>query len=302
MNERIVAEFLRYLQTEKNYSPHTVRAYRRDLEDFLLHLGERKILEVDLSDLRAFVVKLRRKHHPRTVSRKLSAVKSFYRFLLRRGYLESTRLLALSGPKLPQELPRVLTVDEALRLVETPEDSSFLKLRDRVALELLYGSGLRASEACLLRIEDIRLEIRLLRIKGKGRRERLVPLGRKAVEILKKYLPAREKFLREKGKHTPYLLLNVRGDPLSARSLHRLVKNYAQRLGLSNVHPHVLRHSFATHLLESGADLRSIQEMLGHRRLTTTERYTHLDFGHLARVYDNAHPRALAKRPEYDKD
>ncbi len=302
MSEELLEAFLNHLAHEKNYSAHTLRAYRRDLEDYLRFL-EKPPEEAELTDLRAFVIRLRRKVSARTVARKLSAVKSFYRFLLRRGLLRETALLALSGPRLSRNLPRVLTVDEALKLVENATPRDFWTLRDRVALELLYGAGLRASEVCGLRVNDLHLETRLIRVRGKGRRERLVPFGRKALEALRAYLPQRESFLSALGKHREeHLLLNRRGGPLSPRSLQRIVKKYAAELGLSDVHPHVLRHSFATHLLESGADLRSIQELLGHSRLTTTERYTHLDFGHLARVYDQAHPRALAKKTQYDKD
>ncbi len=302
MSEELLEAFLNHLAHEKNYSAHTLRAYRRDLEDYLRFL-EKSPEEAELADLRAFVIRLRRKVSARTVARKLSAVKSFYRFLLRRGLLRETALLALSGPRLSRDLPRVLTVDEALKLVENATPRDFWTLRDRVALELLYGAGLRASEVCGLRVNDLHLETRLIRVRGKGRRERLVPFGRKALEALRAYLPQRESFLSALGKHREeHLLLNRRGGPLSPRSLQRIVKKYAAELGLSDVHPHVLRHSFATHLLESGADLRSIQELLGHSRLTTTERYTHLDFGHLARVYDQAHPRALAKKTQYDKD
>ncbi|MBX6423695.1 tyrosine recombinase XerC [Thermosulfurimonas sp. F29] len=301
MCEDILRAFLSYLKDEKNYSGHTLRAYRRDLEEYLAFLSGPPE-EAELSDLRAFVIQLRRRVSPRTVARKLSAIKSFYRFLLRKGFLRETTLLALPGPRLSRDLPRVLTVDEALALVETPPGKDFLGLRDRAALELLYGAGLRAAEACGLRLGDLNLEVRLLRVRGKGRRERLVPLGRKSVAVLREYLSARKSFLDSLQRENDHLLLNCRGEPLSTRSLQRIVKRYASVLGLSGVHPHVLRHSFATHLLESGADLRSIQEMLGHSRLTTTERYTHLDFGHLARVYDRAHPRALAKKPQCDKD
>ena len=299
MPEGLLEAFLSYLRHERNFSEHTLRAYRRDLEDYLRFI-DKPPEEAGLSDLRAFVIHLRKRVSTRTVTRKLSAVKTFYRFLLRQGLLQETALLALSGPRLPRDLPRVLTVDEALNLIEKADFQDFWTLRDRVALELLYGAGLRVSEVCGLRIGDLNLETRLVR--GKGRRERLVPFGRKALEALKAYLPRRETFLAALGRNSDYLLLNRRGGALSPRSLHRIVKRYAASLGLSDVHPHVLRHSFATHLLESGADLRSIQEMLGHSRLTTTERYTHLDFGHLARVYDQAHPRALAKKPQYDKD
>jgi len=294
--------FLRYLRQERGYSPHTLRAYARDLRDFGEFLGGRSLLEADLQDLRAWIMHLRAKVSARTVARKLSALKSFYRYLLKRGFLQETRLLVLSGPKLSRDLPRVLTVDEALALVEAPQGEDFFTLRDRVALELLYGSGLRASEVCGLRLGDLHLGARLVRVRGKGRKERLVPLGRKTLEALRAYLPVRKSFLESRGKESEHLLLNRQGEALSPRSLQRLVKRYARALGLAGVHPHALRHSFATHLLESGADLRSIQEMLGHSRLTTTERYTHLDLGHLSRVYDAAHPRALAQRPSQDKD
>ena len=302
MNRELLEGFLRYLSNERNLSPHTLRAYRRDLEDFLEFLGDKSVAEAEVSDLRAFLVKLRKTVSPRTVARKLSAIKSFYRYFMKHRGPVDTRLLALASPKISKDLPRVLTVDEAIGLMETPGGDRFISLRDRIALELLYGAGLRASELCGLKLSDLNLEVRVIRVRGKGRKERLVPLGRKAKEVLSAYLSEREIFLQRLGKTSDYLLLNRFGGPLSTRGLQRLVRKHALRVGLSGVHPHVLRHSFATHLLESGADLRSIQEMLGHRRLSTTERYTHLNFGHLARVYDKAHPRALAKNPKCDKD
>ncbi len=298
----LLEKFLEYLRSERGFSPHTLKAYRRDILDFKAHLREKSFLEADLWDLRSFLVHLRSKVSPSTAARKLSSLKSFYRFILKFQPLRDSRLLSLPGPKVPQRLPRVLTVDEAWALAESPSGKDFFSLRDRLALELLYSSGLRASELCALRLEDVNLETRILRVKGKGRKERLVPFGRRALAIFKTYLPVRESFLKDRGLSSPLVFLNRYGRPLSPRSLQRLVKNYARSLGLEEVHPHVLRHSFATHLLESGADLRSIQEMLGHRRLSTTERYTHLDFSRLARVYDQAHPRALAKKTEYDKD
>ncbi len=295
-SSELLEEFLRYLKVEKGYSEHTIRSYRRDLLDFFEFLGERALAEASLWDFREFLVRLRRKCGVRTVARKLSALKSFYRFLVRRGVVEGASVLSLKAPKLPKSLPRVLTVDEAVGLVEAEPEEGFFFLRNRVALELLYGSGLRASEVCELKVGDVLIEARVVRVRGKGRKERVVPFGRAAESALKRYLPERERFLKKLGKENEHLLLNRFGEKLSPRSLLRIVKKAALKVGLSDVYSHVLRHSFATHLLESGADLRSIQEMLGHARLSTTERYTHLDFGHLSRVYDESHPRALLRK------
>jgi len=242
--------------------------------------------------VRLFLAQIAKKHQKATLSRKVATLKAYFKFLKKRGRLKDQRLLFLRGPKTEKPLPRVLSVDEAFALVESPQGESFKALRDRALLELLYSTGLRVSELASLTTEMLSLDLMILRVKGKGGKERIVPFGKKAKEALLVYLPVREELLKKRGIHRKELFLNRCGGPLSVRSIHRLIKTYALSLGLPAVSPHTLRHSFATHLLESGADLRAIQEMLGHARLSTTQRYTHLDFSHLAAIYDQAHPRA----------
>jgi tyrosine recombinase XerC len=290
-----IEKFLEYLATEKGASPETLRAYRKDLEQLAEFLKEKDLAEVNLPKVRLFLAHIAKTRAKTTLARKVASLRSFFKFLKKQGLLKDQRLLYLRGPKLGRKLPRVLSVDEAFALVEKPEGERFKVLRDRAILELLYGAGLRVAELCSLKMEDLSLEIMVLRVRGKGRKERLAPFGQKAKEALLAYLPEREALLRRQKKDTTALFVNTRGGPLTTRSVHRLVKHYALLLGLPRVSPHTLRHSFATHLLESGADLRAIQEMLGHARLSTTQRYTHLDFSHLAKIYDQAHPRA--KKP-----
>ncbi len=286
-----IEEFLEYLRDQKGASAETIRAYRLDLEQLEEHLGK-DLAEARLPEVRLFLARVAKTAARTTLARKIAAYRSFFRFLKRQGRLRDQRLLYLRGPRTEQRLPRVLSVDEAFALVEAPKGDSFKAKRDRAVLELLYGAGLRVSELASLTPEMVSLELMVVRVRGKGGKERLAPFGKKAKEALLAYLPAREELLKRRKLNTPELFLNVRGGPLTSRSIHRIIKTYALKLGLPRVSPHTLRHSFATHLLESGADLRAIQEMLGHARLSTTQRYTHLDFSHLAAVYDQAHPRA----------
>ncbi len=287
-------EFCRYLKEEKGVSPHTLRAYQTDLARFAAFLGGEPE-KATLAQTRVFLAQEAKKVSKTTLARRLASLKAYFRFLKKRGKLKDERLLYLRGPKLGQRLPRVLTVDEIFALVKAPKGDDFLALRDRAIIELLYGAGLRVSELVSLKLSQLSLELRVVRVKGKGNKERLAPFGREAQKALRLYLEAREALLKKTKKESPYLFLNYRAGPLTARSVHRLIKKYALILGLPAVSPHTLRHSFATHLLEAGADLRSIQEMLGHARLSTTQRYTHLDFSHLASIYDEAHPRAKKK-------
>ncbi len=298
-----IEEFLEYLRVEKGASPETLRAYRQDLEQLRSYL-EKDPAEARLPEVRLFLAQVAKSAARTTLSRKIAAFRSYFRFLKRQGRLSDHRLLYLRGPRVEQHLPRVLSVDEAFALVEAPQGNEFKALRDRALLELLYSAGLRVSELASLTPEAISFEVMVLRVRGKGGKERLVPFGSKAKEALLAYLPARKALLEKRKRDTKELFVNLRGGPLTTRSIHRLIKNYALKLGIPGVSPHTLRHSFATHLLESGADLRAIQEMLGHARLSTTQRYTHLDFSRLAAIYDQAHPRAqkLASTPRAIKE
>ncbi len=288
----LVEGFMEYLATEKGASPETIRAYRKDLEQLEAFVHGKDLCSLTLAEVRLFLAQVAKRRAKSTLARKVACLRSFFKFLKRRGHPIDQRLLYLKGPKLGRDLPRVLSVDEAFALVEKPFGQGFKGLRDRAILELLYGAGLRVSELCGLDLPDLSLEIMVVRVRGKGRKERLAPFGKKAKQALLDYLSAREELLKQRGQQTEALFLNFRGTRLTPRSVHRLIKHYALLLGLPRVSPHTLRHSFATHLLESGADLRAIQEMLGHARLSTTQRYTHLDFAHLARIYDQSHPRA----------
>jgi integrase/recombinase XerC len=299
----------RYLETlryGRDASPHTVKSYRTDLTAFLHFLAEDyfehavKPKDIDHHAIRAWLGALAKAGRERSsIARKLSAVRSFLRFLCREGILAKNVARLVATPKLPKKLPSHLTVDEAFALVEDPRESKDLTLRDHTALELLYGSGLRASEVCGLKLEDMDTAEGLVRVLGKGRKERIVPLSSKSSEAFARYLPARSRLLaratdRGGGEH---VLLNHRGGRLTTRGLAVLLRKHVQALALARkVSPHTLRHTYATHLLESGADLRAIQELLGHASLSTTQRYTHVDVAHLTRVYDQAHPRARARR------
>lgn len=281
----LLARFFRYLAVERQASPHTLRAYRTDLEDFARFCAEARcaeIAEVDSRFIRAYLAHLhRRRLDPITVARHLSALRSWFRFLVRRGVVERNVARDVKSPRLPRKLVAFLPVDEALPMLDTPG-----RARDVAILELLYASGLRVSELTGLDVGDVDQDAMTVRVLGKGGQERVVPFGRAAARALDVYLSLRA---RPRGP----LFVNIRGGRLTVRSVHAFVKRAARAAGIERrVSPHTLRHTFATHLLDGGADLRVVQELLGHRRLTTTQRYTHVSAAHLVQAYDAAHPRA----------
>jgi len=286
--------FLRSLR-ERNVSTHTIKAYTGDLEIFAAYVGSRKFDEIDHVTVRGFLSSLYEKGLGKTsVARALAAVRSLYRWLAQEGIVEQNPAALVSTPKLPKKLPRVPTVEEMNSVLDgnMPEIASFPE-RDRLMLELLYGCGIRNSELVGINIDDVRMSTEAILIRGKGKKERYVPFGVAVKSALAKYLPARQLVLSEFCKNTPALLINQRGGRLTTRSVGRIIKKIAVAKGLSaDVHPHTLRHAFGTHMLEEGADLRAIQEMLGHERLSTTQRYTQLSMKHLISVYDQTHPRA----------
>jgi len=288
--EEALDGFLRYLESERRASPHTLRAYRRDLRDFLASTGK-PAAACDHLDIRGYLAGLaRRRLARRTVARKLSVVRSFYAFLHREGRVPRNPARLTASPRLPRALPATLTVDESFSLVSAPEGDGVLAARDRALLELIYSSGLRVSEAAALDLEDLDLREGMVRVLGKRRKERLVPVGRKALRALRSYLDERPRLAKDESRA---LFLNRSGGRLSDRGIRRIVVREARRAGIpARIGPHTLRHSFASHMLQSGADLRSIQEMLGHASLSTTQIYTHMDVAHLMEVYDRAHPRA----------
>jgi len=299
-----VGRFSDFLAHGKGYSGHTVRNYASDLCQFLVYLRDheagRPVEDADVYVIRGFLASRHARNRKASVGRKLSALRTFYQFLIREGRAKVNPASLLAMPRKEQMLPSFLTVDDAFRLVEAPGEDSFLHARDRAMLELLYGSGLRVSELVSLDVPDVRVDLQVLRVLGKGRKERIVPFGNKAREALGRYLEHRESLAGKDalpaGKAEKALFLNRSGRRLTTRSVARRLDHHIRGIGLPRqVSPHALRHSFATHLLDAGADLRSIQELLGHASLSTTQRYTHLSLDRLMEVYDRAHPRAKAK-------
>ena len=294
MVSRDVHHFLRSLR-ERNVSRHTIKAYNQDLNTFADYVGTRSWKSIDHITIRGFLSHLYEKGLSKTsVARALAAVRSLYRWLAQEGVVEQNPAALVATPKLAKKLPRVPTMEEMNSVLDgqVPETASFPE-RDRLMLELLYGCGIRNSELIAINLEDVRISAEAILVRGKGKKERYVPFGDSVKTALLGYLPARQKLLMEKRKNTPSLLINLRGGRLTTRSVGRIVKRIAVAKGLSpDVHPHTLRHAFGTHLLEEGADLRAIQEMLGHERLSTTQRYTQLSMKHVLHVYDQTHPRA----------
>ncbi len=284
-------QFVNFLRAERDVSPHTLRAYTKDLKEFLSFM-DKKPDEIDNLDIRSFLASL---HHKKlkksSIARKLATIRSFFKYLHREGYVKKNPAKLVSTPRIPKNLPRFLSIDEVFSLMDTPKGDTFKITRDKAILELLYSSGLRVSELTSLDMSDLDLKESLIRVKGKGKKERIIPIGSKAMDAIKNYLPERISL----KKKSQALFLNNRGGRLTQRSIRRILIEYSRMVNLKGyLSPHVLRHTFATHLLHGGADLRSIQELLGHSSLSTTQKYTHVDITHLAEVYDKAHP--LAKR------
>ena len=284
-----VTAFLRHLAVEKNASPHTLRSYRADLIDFEAHLASQKVLPTvaDVRAVRAWLAALHtRGLDPTSVARKLAAVRSFYRFLVRRGVVARNPARELRGPRPARKLVSFLPTDEAKALVEARVVGGSAPARDVAILELLYATGLRVSELVSLDLAAVDRDARTVRVVGKGRKERIVPYGAAAARALDAYLGPR-------GAGSGAVFTNARGGRLGVRSIRDIVGRAADAAGVTRrVSPHTLRHTFATHLLDAGADLRMIQELLGHSRLSTTQRYTHVGAAQLMKVYDAAHPRS----------
>jgi integrase/recombinase XerC len=309
--ERATDDFLRHLR-ERNASAHTIKAYTGDLDVFAAYIGSRGWKTIDHIAIRGFLSHLYDQGLSKTsVARALAAVRSLYRWLAQEGVVEQNPAKLVSTPRLPKKLPRVPTIEEMNFVLDgkMPEIASFPE-RDRLMLELLYGCGIRNSELVGINLDDISMSNEAILIRGKGKKERYVPFGGSALAALSVYLPWRQQLLatlnntlNSTSKNTlrktipargmPALLVNQRGGRLTTRSVGRIVKRIAVAKGLSpEVHPHTLRHAFGTHMLEEGADLRAIQELLGHERLATTQRYTQLSVKHVMNVYDQTHPRA----------
>jgi integrase/recombinase XerD len=294
-----IAEFLGYLSVERGATGNTIDAYRRDLDGYAAFMADRGVPaphDVDRDDVTAFAAALARLElAPTTVQRRVSAVKSFHKFLVREGLAEHHPTADIPLPKTPQHLPDVLSIEQADLLLSQPFEDGPAGTRDRAVLEVLYGCGLRASELAELDLTDLELERGFLRVFGKGGKERLVPIAGAAIGALREYLGRSRPHLRPAASRTAQdpdaVFLSVRGRRLTRQSVFDIVRRYGRGVGL-HVHPHTLRHSFATHLLEGGADLRALQEMLGHADISTTQTYTHVDRRHLREEYLSTHPRA----------
>ncbi|MGH9450546.1 MAG: tyrosine recombinase XerC [Terriglobia bacterium] len=300
----LIEQFIQYLGSERNLSPHTLRNYGSDLLQFRDFLRNRLPDEppkieaagsVEIRDFLAFLAE--RKRQKVSVARKLAALRSFFKYLCREGAVAANPATVVSTPKIARKLPRIMTEEETNdfldRLAAEAEAGGFALARDRAILEWLYASGLRVSELAGLDVASLRVGDGVVLVRGKGRKERIVPFGSKARNALINYLPARERLLASRKSSNPALFLNARGRRLTDRSIHRIVGKYARLFGPSvRVSPHSLRHAFASHLLAEGADLRSIQEMLGHASLSTTQKYTQVSIRQLMDVYDKTHPKA----------
>ncbi|MFQ5450831.1 MAG: tyrosine recombinase XerC [Nitrospinaceae bacterium] len=304
-----IREFQSYLIAEKNASPHTVANYLNDLKQFVNFLretghggeeGQVRLENIDRLCIRSFMGYIfERSQCGATMSRKLSTLSSFFRFLCREGHLKTNWAKSVPSPKKITKLPSYLSVDDMFRLLDLPNPKTFLGARDRAIFELFYSTGIRISELVGLVLEDLHLDHRMVKVRGKGKKERLLPLGGKCIDAIQDYLAFREKWMKDRAASQPVpreVFLNHRGKSLSTRGVRKIMEKYIkQNYFPGKISPHSIRHSFATHMLEAGADLRSIQEMLGHSSLSTTQKYTHLTIDRLAETYDKAHPRARRK-------
>jgi len=330
----IVQEFLSYLRFEKRFSEHTAKCYGADLVQFGEFLIGREdssltdeaislthpegvsatavatqtgakvdqlLLSVDVNTVRGYLAFLNEKQYSRaTVARKLGTLRSFYKFLVKRNRLSSNPLMAVRTPKQEKKLPRFLEYEEVKRLLETPPMDNWLGARDRAILETLYSTGIRVSELVALNMEDIDFLGEVVRVRGKGKKERIAPISSSALQIIQHYMEFRNKRAQSNTNFdSKVLFVNKHGGRLSTRSVRRKMDKYLKMAGLDpEISPHTLRHSFATHMLNNGADLRSVQELLGHQSLSTTQIYTHLTTSKIKEVYENAHPREQEKQPE----
>ena len=304
----LLGHYSTYLEIEQRVSVHTLRNYRSDLEQFFEFVArptdgdEPRPVAVERIThhvIRAFLARLHRGHSRSSIARKLSALKSFFRFLVREAVISDDPTGQISAPKQDRPLPTYLSVDDMFRLLSAPAADTPTGLRGRAILEVLYSGGLRVSELAGLDWSDVDADLSVLRVEGKGRKERMVPIGRTALDALQRYRGAIPALLNPDPNAAPRrpasdaVFLNRRGGRLTTRSVARLIEGYAKQCGLADrISPHALRHSFATHLLDAGADLRAIQELLGHASLSTTQKYTHVNLDRLTQVYDQAHPHA----------
>jgi integrase/recombinase XerC len=305
--EKLIEQFLEHLRYERNVSAHTLRNYTSDLEQFLDFIAPldpvtetRKtpdITEIDHLTIREWLGALHSAQKKKaSIARKLAALRTFFQFLVREEVIELNPAKLVATPRLEKKLPTHLSIEEAIRFIESPDLETDLGKRDRAMLELMYATGVRVAELTTLNVTDVDLHNRLIRVMGKRRKQRIVPFGDPAGDAIRAYLQVREKFLLTapiSKRDEEALFLNYQGTRITTRSVGRMVEKYIRICaGMHNISPHALRHSFATHLLDSGADLRDIQELLGHARLSTTQIYTHVSMEKLVEVYDKSHPKA----------
>jgi integrase/recombinase XerC len=291
-----IDEFISYIEIERNYSQHTVGSYRADLLDFRkflirLNSSQPPIGEIDHLAIRSYLADLQERQLSRsTVLRKLSTLRSFFRYLSRRGYLDTDPTSALATPKVRRKLPEFLELSEVEALLSAPDTKTVVGLRDQAILELLYSTGMRVGELSALNLPDMDRQNALVKVRGKGKKERILPVGRPAMIALDNYLARRYELI---SRPSQAIFLSQRGNRPDAKSIRRRIEKYARDAGIKkNITPHTLRHTFATHMLNAGADLRSVQELLGHASLSTTQIYTHVTADRLKQVYEKAHPRA----------
>ena len=290
-----IQSFLSYLESVKQYSPNTLKGYDRDLKKMSAYLSGLAIEDWKLvkeHDLRTFVnLERRRGLSPRSIQRLLSSCRTFFEYLLTENKIKLSPAQNISSPKLPQLLPKAMDADLVQRLLDF-KPKGIIEVRDKALAELLYSSGLRLSEICLLNINDLDIQERTCRVTGKGNKTRIVPVGKKAIQAIRDWMIYRSELKVKKMSSSEAIFLNNKGNRISGRSIQLRLEKLCIKRGLPGINPHVLRHSFASHVLESSGDLRAVQEMLGHADIGTTQIYTKLDFQHLSKVYDKAHPRA----------
>jgi integrase/recombinase XerC len=290
--------FINYLRYERNMSPETIRAYEKDLHQFLRFFSKDDGTRIDPTklsplEIREYLANLKEKNYQKTtVVRKLATIRSFYKCLIRKGYVQTSPLAEIPTPKVEKKIPHFLGTDEVEKLLNAPQGNSFQSIRDRAILETLYSTGFRVSELTALNVGDVDSTAEVIKARGKGRRERVVPIGSFALQAIKRYIEIRAQVPGINEKDPEALFLNRFGDRLSSRSIRKIIDKYIKVTGLSEkTSPHTLRHSFATHLLNRGANLRMVQELLGHKHLSTTQIYTHVTTSAMKEAYDEAHPR-----------
>jgi len=288
----LVNRFLQYLEAERNASNHTLKDYKTDLRDFFVFIKDKNIADLDYLEIRRYLALLKDKQYQRsTVARKLACLRSFFKFLVRENMLKVNPAVGIATPKREKKLPSCLDIEEIEHLLDAPNGSRWEEKRDKAILETLYSSGIRVSELTGLNHDDLDLFSGIMKIRGKGKKERIVPVGSIALKSIQAYADAKPKSKDAKGSNI--MFVNKSGTRLTDRSVRRILLKYARRISLAKeISPHMLRHSFATHMLDRGADLRSVQELLGHQNLSTTQIYTHISTKRLREAYDKAHPRA----------